>query len=67
MRINGKLSEITKKDLLTTAESMMIKEDKALGIIQEVKDAIQSWPEFAKLAGLNLKTISLVKEQLIRL
>jgi hypothetical protein len=45
----------------------MIKEDKALGIIQEVKDAIQSWPDFAKLAGLNLKTISLVKEQLIRL
>lgn len=62
MRINGKLTDITKKDLLQSASLMLIKEEKALSIIQEVKEACQSWPEFAKLGGVNSQWTAIISK-----
>ncbi|MDD5362397.1 MAG: type II toxin-antitoxin system HipA family toxin [Ignavibacteria bacterium] len=51
MSINGKRDDITKEDLICVAKNMNIK--KPNEIIEQIKDTVSSWNEFAKTAGVN--------------
>lgn len=65
MLINGKKSNIGKKDLLKSAHSMKIKESKALNILNDVKNALLKWKEFAKEAYLDDQTIESLEKTFI--
>jgi len=63
MLINGKRNNISKKDLLSSANAMSIRESKALEIISDVKKAIRKWNEFGEKAFLDKKTISSIAKE----
>ncbi|QNE48603.1 type II toxin-antitoxin system HipA family toxin (plasmid) [Glaciihabitans sp. INWT7] len=50
MSVNGRFEKIRRQDFLTFAERHGV--ERAASIIGEVNDAVRSWPEFAKEAGL---------------
>jgi len=52
MGVNGKFSNITRRDLLEFAEQRSVSRAKAL--IDSVNDAVDSWAEFAGAAGLSV-------------
>lgn len=55
MSINGKRDNFRLKDLITVGESISLtRTDK---VINEVFAAVERWPEFARKAGVNEKTI----------
>jgi serine/threonine-protein kinase HipA len=56
MSINGKRDQITKKDFLAVGN--YINYSKAEQVINDVLQAVKSWPEFAKEAGVETKIIS---------
>jgi serine/threonine-protein kinase HipA len=58
MLINGKKSDISKNDLIKSAQAMKIKEEKALEIIGDVKKALLKWKDYAEQAHLDAKTIA---------
>ena len=58
MTINGKRDHFTREDLMIVGRSINLKKPGL--IIDEVIDAVQKWPEFAKKAGVGLN-----KEQAI--
>jgi serine/threonine-protein kinase HipA len=62
MLIHGKRSQFTKEDLLKSAQSMNIKESKAIQIIEEVKDSILNWKTFAKMAFVDEQTIDFIHQ-----
>jgi serine/threonine-protein kinase HipA len=62
MLIHGKRSQFTKEDLLKSAQSMNIKESKAIKIIEEVKDSILNWRTFAKMAFVDEQTIDFIHQ-----
>lgn len=53
MLINGKADHITKDDLIKVAEKAGLKVSEAEKNIQQVKDAVLKWDEFAKEAGVS--------------
>ena len=53
MLINGKADHITKNDLLKVAEKAGVKVSEAEKTIQQVKDAVLKWDDFAKEAGVS--------------
>ena len=53
MLINGKADHITKNDLLKVAEKAGVKVSEAEKAIQQVKDAVLKWDDFAKEAGVS--------------
>ncbi len=55
MSINGKRDEFTRKDLITVGESISL--PKPEKVIDEVKQAVSQWPDFAKRAGIKKKVI----------
>jgi HipA-like C-terminal domain./HipA-like N-terminal domain. len=65
MLINGKTSDINKDDLLQSAHSMRIKENRALEVISEVNGALLKWEEFANEAYLEIETINAIKNSFI--
>lgn len=50
MSVNGKFKDFTVEDLLAEADRFKVGEAKR--IIKQVRSAIQSWPDFAKAAGV---------------
>lgn len=62
MRINGKIDQISQEDLLQAANAMKIKEQKALEIINDIKQALLSWKEFAQKALIDSQTADLVEK-----
>lgn len=66
MIINGKRSDIRLDDLLKSAKSMRIKEDKAMEIIVEVNSAISKWNKFAREAYLEEETIKRLEDSFIK-
>lgn len=55
MLINGKADGITLDDLLLTAKNAGIRKRDAVSIIDQVKNAVCRWKEFAEFAGLTEK------------
>ncbi|MEE8342456.1 MAG: type II toxin-antitoxin system HipA family toxin [Gammaproteobacteria bacterium] len=55
MTVNGKRDQFTKEDLLKVAMSSDLKG--AEDVIQEVLDAVERWPDFARQAGVDKKRI----------
>ncbi|NNK94401.1 MAG: type II toxin-antitoxin system HipA family toxin, partial [Desulfobacterales bacterium] len=55
MSLNGKRDNFSLEDLIAVAESISLnRTDK---VINEVFAAVERWPEFARQAGVNEKTI----------
>lgn len=50
MSVNGKFSDISRADLLAVADRFGI--ERAAAAISSVRDAVHSWPQFAREAGL---------------
>ncbi len=61
MTVNGKRDGFSKEDLLRVAASSDLKG--AANVVQEVLDAVQQWPEFAKRAGVDSKRTRHIAEQ----
>ena len=55
MSINGKRDGFTRKNLVTIGESISL--PKPEKVIDEVKQAVSQWPDFAKRAGIKKKVI----------
>jgi serine/threonine-protein kinase HipA len=51
MSVNGKFENITGQDMLKEAERFSVSRPKDL--LGEVRAALENWPAFATLAGLN--------------
>ena len=58
MSVNGKFSGITEADLLADADRFGVR--RARDLLADARSAIDSWPEFATLAGLSAKTADAV-------
>lgn len=63
LSINGKRTNITKRDLLTVAKSMNIK--KADRIINEIDSSVSKWLEFAEQLNINAKLKDAIHKTLI--
>lgn len=62
MSINGKRENIHKADLIALASSASINERNALKIIDEVNEAVSTWPKLAADNGLGNSIIQQIKE-----
>lgn len=60
MSLNGKRDNFTKNDLLGVAASISLK--KADKVMNDVFEAVEKWPEFAKDASIDDKTIKEISE-----
>jgi serine/threonine-protein kinase HipA len=58
MSLNGKRDHFTKEDLIAVSASISL--SKPDGVINDVVTAIERWPEYAKDAGVNAKTIKAI-------
>lgn len=66
LSVNNKRTGITRDDLLTVAEGMNIKKSKE--IIEQIREAIKRWPEFAAMAKIpNNQVLSIGKTHLINI
>lgn len=54
MSVNGKFHSITRVDLLAEADRYGVR--RASDILADVRAALESWPSFAKDAGLSAAT-----------
>ena len=57
MSVGGKRNNFNLKDLLNFAESSGLKKPAARRIIDEIISVVSQWPQFAKEAGVDKKTI----------
>ena len=60
MTINGKSENISLDDMLECAKSMNIKNQKAKIIIDEVKNAVANWQNFANKANVSTKSKEMI-------
>ena len=65
LSINGKRIEITVKDVLTVAEAFSIKNPK--GIIKDVKNMTNRWPEISKKLEIPEKIIDRIDKDFLDL
>tara|TARA_R110002050_G_scaffold252628_1_gene390852 strand:+ start:7999 stop:9303 length:1305 start_codon:yes stop_codon:yes gene_type:complete len=65
LSVNGKRKGFKLSDLLTVAKEMNIK--KPMRIIQEVQQAIEKWPQFAKETGVNPKLQQVIQSNFVSL
>ncbi len=52
MTLNGKRDDFTFADFRACAKSAMLKRGRDKALLEEVTEAVQGWPEFAKQAGV---------------
>lgn len=62
MSINGKLDDISRKDLTETAKKMNIK--KSNEIIESVRDVVSNWKKYAKGAHVEINQINMINRVL---
>ena len=60
MSINGKRDEFTRQDLIAIGESISLKNPGK--IIDEIKQVITQWPDYAKQAGVRKKLIEQIAD-----
>lgn len=63
LSINNKTTGISRADLLKLAKEMNVKQAKA--IIEQVKDSVSKWPEFAAQAGVTKKQSTAIQKVLL--
>jgi len=63
MSVNGKYKNFQRKDLFTVADRFGIGE--AHSVVNEVREAIKSWPEFAHIAGVGLAEMERIQKYLL--
>lgn len=51
MSVNGKFKEIAREDLLEEAERFGV--SRPVGLLKEVRSALEAWPTFSKEVGLS--------------
>ena len=61
MTVNGKGSKITKEDLAVCGRKMDISGIRCKKIREEVRIAVDNWPEFAKKAGVNENNMETIR------
>ncbi|MCW8193364.1 type II toxin-antitoxin system HipA family toxin [Proteobacteria bacterium 005FR1] len=61
MSINGKRERFTIDDLLAVATHANLRPSRAKGIIDQVRDAILSWPHYAAEAGVDSQTMESIQ------
>ncbi|MGC2166696.1 MAG: type II toxin-antitoxin system HipA family toxin [Gallionella sp.] len=54
MSVNGKFSSINREDLLVDADRFGVR--RPLDILADVRAALENWPDFAKIGGINAAT-----------
>jgi len=52
MSLNGKVDDFTLHDLRTGADRAMLKRSSAARIVDEVREAVSDWPDYASQAGV---------------
>lgn len=62
MRINNKVDDIMYNDLLTSGLNMGIKQKKVIELIEEVKNAIEKYDEYAKEANIPDSEVKKIKD-----
>lgn len=67
MTINGKREQISHQDLLASAKSMGVKKANAEQIIEDVRDSLSKWEEFADKANLKESVVQYISGQFVRL
>lgn len=67
MTINGKREQISHQDLLASARSMGVKKANAEQIIEDVRDSLSKWEEFADKANLKESVVQYISGQFVRL
>jgi len=60
LSVNGKRDEFSRQDLLKVAKEMSIKS--AGVIVEQVRDAVSRWPEFADKAGVSKERMVRIKQ-----
>jgi serine/threonine-protein kinase HipA len=63
LSINGKRKNITREDLLMVAKKMNIK--KAEAIVNQVKDVVSKWDEFAQITNVEIDLKNAIKKTLL--
>ncbi|MBU1082671.1 MAG: type II toxin-antitoxin system HipA family toxin [Spirochaetes bacterium] len=64
MTINGKKSNISMDDMITSGQNMDLKTYKCKKIIEEVNDAVKEWQTIAHSVGIREKTIHLIQKEI---
>lgn len=63
----GKREQISHQDLLASARSMGVKKANAEQIIEDVRDSLSKWEEFADKANLKESVVQYISGQFVRL
>lgn len=63
MSVNGKFKDFTERDLLTEADRFAI--GTAPRVIQQVRQAVMSWPVFAAEAGVGTRELERIQAELL--
>ena len=64
MRINGKIDDITRDDLIASAINMGIKKNQAISIIEEMKEIFLKIDHYGEIAKLPTMVVETIKKQL---
>lgn len=64
MTINGKQERITMDDLIVSGHHMNISQNRIIGIIEDVDQAIKAWPSYAREAKLSVRVVEEVQRNL---
>lgn len=64
MSLNGKRDQFTHADLLAGAQAAQLKRGRAEGLIEQVRAAVQRWPEWARQAGVDAAWRQQIQAQL---
>ena len=64
MSVNGKFKDITTDDMLAVADRFGVGRGKA--IIDQVREVVADWPDYAKGAGVNSKVSGIIRKELVK-
>ena len=64
MTINGKMSDISREDLIACGKTMDLKPAKCKKIVNEVAAAARQWEDMASSVGIPEQTIRLIQKEL---
>ena len=64
MRINGKIDDITRDDLIVSAINMGIKKNQAISIVEEMKEVFLKIDHYGEIAKLPTMVVETIKKQL---
>ena len=66
MSVNGKRIGITDDDILSCAPFANMRERKARAVLDEIKDAVRAWPQFAAEAEVRDEYVASINQMLVK-